>query len=150
MLDGPDENEDGGGVLSEKSPYEPDEFDPSSLGPDIPEPPKGDGYSDTASLFWQLVIVFNIALLALSIGPMFAYFQGRVQFGLRIFGVGVILFAYGTYRYVKFRRGREAEADDEAGPSVDGEDDEADPSPNEDDDPSGDDAATAEDTDHNG
>ncbi|MFC6756085.1 hypothetical protein ACFQER_04450 [Halomicroarcula sp. GCM10025894] len=35
MLDGPDE--DGQGALGEKSPYEPEEFDPSSLGPDIPE-----------------------------------------------------------------------------------------------------------------
>lgn len=122
MLDGPDEKEDGGGLLSEKSPYEPDEFDPSSLGPDIPEPPKGDGYSDTTALFWQLVIVFNIALLALSLGPMFAYFQGRVQFGLRIFAVGVILFAYGMYRYLKFQRDREDDADDDAEAAADTDD----------------------------
>ena len=121
MLDGPDE--DGDGVLSEKSPYEPEEFDPSSLGPDVPEapsPPDGEGYSDVQSLFWKLVVVFNVALLALSLGPMFAYFEGRVEFGLRIFLVGVVLFAYGTFRYVQFRRERDAEGnepDDESEPA---------------------------------
>ena len=117
MLDGPDE--DGSGPLSEKSPYEPEEFDPSSLGPDVPEapsPPDGAADTEVAALFWKLVVVFNIALLALSVGPMLAYFEGQVEFGLRVFLVGVIAFAYGTFRYVQFRRERDESGDaDETG-----------------------------------
>ena len=106
MLDGPDKREDGGGVLSEKSPYEPDEFDPSSLGPDVPEPPEGGGGEVTA-LFWKLVVVFNIALLALSLGPMFAYFRGDIDLGLQLTAGGAVLFAYGYFRYRKFVRERD-------------------------------------------
>ena len=117
MLDGPDE--DGSGPLSEKSPYEPEEFDPSSLGPDVPEapsPPDGAADTEVAALFWKLVVVFNIALLALSVGPMLAYFEGQVEFGLRVFLFGVIAFAYGTFRYVQFRRERDESGDaDETG-----------------------------------
>jgi len=112
VLDGPDE--DGEGVLSEKSPYEPDEFDPSSLGPDVPEapdPPDGAANSEVTSLFWQLVVVFNIALLGLSLGPMFAYFEGDLDLGLQLTAGGAILFAYGYFRYRRFRRRRDSEAD---------------------------------------
>jgi len=116
VLDGPDE--DGEGVLSEKSPYEPDEFDPSSLGPEVPEapdPPEGAANSDVTALFWKLVLVFNAALLALSVGPMLAYFEGRVDLGLRIFAVGAVLFGYGTVRYLQFVRERDSDdADDSA------------------------------------
>ncbi|WP_324663109.1 DUF7322 domain-containing protein [Haloarcula sediminis] len=108
MLDGPDERDDGG-VLSEKSPHEPEEFDPSSLGPDVPEPPDGAGNSEVASVFWKLVLVFNVALLALSLGPMFAYFRGNVGLGLQLTAAGAILFAYGYYRYRQFVRERDAD-----------------------------------------
>ena len=123
MLDGP--GEDGSGPLSEKSPHEPDEFDPSSLGPEVPEapsPPDGTGDSDVAALFWKLVVVFNVALLALSVGPMLAYFEGQVEFGLQVFLVGVISFAYGTFRYVQFRQGRDGdgESGDEEPPDHNG------------------------------
>lgn len=128
MLDGPDE--DGEGVLSEKSQYEPEEFDPSSLGPDVPEapsPPDGTGDSDVTALFWKLVVVFNAALLALSVGPMLAYFEGEVQLGLRITLVGAIAFAYGIIRYVRFRRQRDTDqpVDGETEDATAGDDDTA-------------------------
>jgi hypothetical protein len=107
VLDGPDE--DGDGPLSEKSPYEPEEFDPSSLGPDIPDPPDpptGAQNSEVTTLFWKLVVVFNIAILGLSVGPMFVYFESETQLGLRITVVGGVLFAYGLARYILFRRQR--------------------------------------------
>ncbi|HMB50923.1 MAG TPA: hypothetical protein VKM69_09710 [Natronoarchaeum rubrum] len=123
MLDGPDE--DGEGVLSEKSPYEPDEFDPSSLGPDVPEapdPPDGAANSEVTSLFWQLVVVFNIALLALSVGPMLAYFDGRVDLGVRITLVGALAFAYGYVRYRRFVKDRDSdETGDEEPAEADGD-----------------------------
>ena len=118
MLDGPDE--DGEGVVSEKSLYEPDEFDPSSLGPDVPEapePPEGAANSELTSLFWKPVVVFNIALLALSVGPMLAYFEGRVDLGIRITLVGAIAFAYGVFRYRRFVNERDSVTDEEAGES---------------------------------
>jgi len=116
VLDGPDEK--GEGVLSEKSPYEPDEFDPSSLGPDVPEAPsapEGAANNEVTGLFWKLVAVFNIALLALSVGPMLAYFEGRVELGVRVTLVGVIAFAYGYFSYRRFvkRRDSDDDADEE-------------------------------------
>ena len=120
MLDGPDE--DGGGALGEKSPYEPEEFDPSSLGPDIPEapdPPDGATNSEVTSLFWKLVVVFNIALLALSVGPMLAYFEGRVELGLRVTAIGIIAFGYGYLRYRQFVEGRDSDDETEDGPDTD-------------------------------
>jgi len=123
VLDGPDE--DGEGVLSEKSPYEPDEFDPSSLGPDIPEapdPPEGAANTEVTALFWKLVVVFNIALLGLSVGPMLAYFEGQVDLGIRITVVGAIAFAYGYFRYRRFVKQRDSdEAADETPSGEDGD-----------------------------
>jgi len=113
VLDGPDE--DGEGALGEKSPYEPEEFDPSSLGPDIPEapsPPQGAANSDVTSLFWKLVVVFNIALLGLSVGPMLAYFDGRVDLGIRVTLVGALAFGYGYVRYRRFVKQRDSEPDE--------------------------------------
>ncbi|MBX0286090.1 DUF7322 domain-containing protein [Haloarcula salinisoli] len=115
MLDGPDE--DGEGVLSEKSPYEPDEFDPSSLGPDVPEapdPPEGAANTEVTALFWKLVVVFNIALLALSVGPMLAYFEGQVDLGIRVTVVGAIMAAYGLFRYRQFVTERDSDEESDA------------------------------------
>ena len=86
-------------------PDEPGEFDPKSMGPDVPSPPeRGEASNPEAvQLFWKLVVVFNFALLALSIGPMFAVFQGQWDLGLQIFFVGVLAFSYGTFRYYRFR-----------------------------------------------
>lgn len=128
MIDGPGEDDEGGSVLSEKSEFEPEEFDPSSLGPDVPTPSSGDYQSDAAGLFVRLVVVFNVALLALTIGPMLAYFEGQVDLGLRIFLAGVILFGYGTYRYVKFERERKARGDGSDGEADDASGSDSDPS----------------------
>jgi len=119
VLDGPDE--DGDGPLSEKSPYEPEEFDPSSLGPDVPEapsPPDGAGNSDVTALFWKLVVVFNVALLALSVGPMLAYFDGRVDLGIRITLIGALAFAYGLFRYIRFEQQRDSDDSEEEAAST--------------------------------
>lgn len=106
---------------------EPDEFDPDSLGPEVPSPPEPespgpeipsppdpDGIdSEIAGPFWKLVVVFNAALLALSLGSMFVVFRGQWDLGLRILAVGVIASAYGVVRYYRFRaRMAERSSDD--------------------------------------
>ncbi|WP_276251463.1 DUF7322 domain-containing protein [Haloarcula rara] len=123
MLDGPDE--DGQGALGEKSPYEPEEFDPSSLGPDIPEapdPPEGAANTEVTALFWKLVVVFNIALLALSVGPMLYYFEGRVDLGIRVTLAGAIAFAYGYFRYRQFVKQRDSDESADEGPGDEDDD----------------------------
>lgn len=113
-IPGEEDPNESDGVLSEKSEYEPEEFDPESLGPDVPSPSGSDYNGDATGLFVKLVIVFNIALLALSLGPMLAYFDGQVDLGLRVFLVGLIAFGYGTFRYVRFERERKADDEDGA------------------------------------
>lgn len=90
-------------------PDEPDEFDPESLGPDVPSPPDSGSPDnpEAVELFAKLVVVFNAAVLALAVGPMFIVFQGRWELGLQIFFVGVLIFAYGTYRYYQFRANKD-------------------------------------------
>jgi hypothetical protein len=109
-IPGDDDPDVSGNVFTEKGKHEPEEFDPDSLGPPTPTPSEADYQSDVAGLFVKLVVVFNVALLALALGPMLAYFRGQVDLGARIFLVGVVAFSYGTYEYVKFTR---RETDDE-------------------------------------
>ena len=103
-IPGEDDADTGGTIFTEKSPHEPEEFDPDSLGPSAPTPSESDFQSEAGALFVKLVVVFNVALFALALGPMLWYFRGQASLGGRIFLVGCILFAYGTYRYWQFTR----------------------------------------------
>jgi|AntRauTorcE11898_2_1112593.scaffolds.fasta_scaffold33982_3 hypothetical protein len=92
----------------EKSPHEPEEFDPNSLGPDIPEAPDptsraSDIDAETRGLFWVLVLVANVALMAASLGVMFAIFRDQWVFGGQLTLVGVILGGYVYYRVKNFQ-----------------------------------------------
>lgn len=88
-----------------ESSADPGELDPESLGPDVPSAPDiGEvENSEVIQLFWKLVLVFNVAILALAVGPMFAFFDGRWELGSQLFFLGVITFAYGTVRYYRLR-----------------------------------------------
>lgn len=109
---GEDDPDASGNPFTAKSPNEPEEFDPDSIGPDPPEPPETpspdeiDTDSEAAGLFVKLVVVFNVAVLALALGPMLAYFEGMVDLGLRVFLLGLLVGGYGTYRYYQFRTDR--------------------------------------------
>lgn len=76
------------------------------LGPEIPAPPApGEAENpETITLFWRLVVVFNVALFCLAVGPMLVYFQGQWDLGSQLFLVGVVTAAYGLTRYVQHRR----------------------------------------------
>jgi hypothetical protein len=112
-----DDSDSGPSVVNEKSVHEPEEFDPDSLGPSIPEapsapkPPRDGSASEISGLFWKLVIVFNVALFGLSVGPMIIYFEGQTDRGVQVFLVGAIAFAYGYFRYRQFMNDREDEDD---------------------------------------
>lgn len=49
--------------------------------------------------FWRLVIVFNLALLAVWLGVLFAVFEGRYRDGAGLIAVGVLAGGYGYWRY---------------------------------------------------
>ncbi|QCC52483.1 DUF7322 domain-containing protein [Halapricum salinum] len=92
----------------EKSPHEPEEFDPNSLGPDIPKAPDptsqaSDIDSAVRGLFWGLVLVANVALMAASLGVMFAVFRDQWLFGGQLVLAGVILGGYVYYRVKTFQ-----------------------------------------------
>lgn len=97
-------------------PDEPDEFDPGSLGPDVPEPPTldedADADEETVQAFWSAVLLANVGVFAVSIGPMLAYFQGQVALGAALFVVGAIALGR-TYYIYRWQTGETAD-DEEA------------------------------------
>lgn len=83
----------------------------------VPEPTPGDGdvHPRIRFHFWRLLLVFNVALLGLALGPVLVVFDGNRALGVPVFAGGVLLFAYGLYRY------RDAKAEIDA--IVEGDDD---------------------------
>jgi hypothetical protein len=84
-------------------PDEPEEFDPTSLGPNVPKAPTLDEGTEvdegTARAFWSAVILANAGLFAVSIGPMLAYFQGQTTLGAALFVVGAVALGRTYYIY---------------------------------------------------
>jgi hypothetical protein len=96
-------------------PYrEPEEPDASDLGPgvpEIPDPSENDVDPELSRRFWALVLVFNVALLALSLGAMFVVFEGNYELGGQLLLGGLAAFGFGLYRYrnTKARLGEDLE-----------------------------------------
>jgi hypothetical protein len=91
------------GELAEKY-QEPAEPDPDAIGPEIPtapDPTKWESEVDPELRvrFWGLVLVFNVALLAVALGAMFIAFEGNFELGGQLLLGGGLLGAYGFYRY---------------------------------------------------
>jgi len=63
---------------------------------DVPDPSEAPVQLRTA--FWSLVVVFNAALLAVSVGAMFVAFRGRWEFGGVLVVAGALAFAFGVHR----------------------------------------------------
>lgn len=100
---------------SEHEPDEPDlgpeiqgiEPEEPDLGPGTPDvsPPDGGllGPEDTPrellSAFWKLVVLFNVGLLAASLGAMFLVFEGQLYIGGGLLTVGLLTLARGGYNY---------------------------------------------------
>ncbi|USZ68866.1 hypothetical protein NGM10_03800 [Halorussus salilacus] len=74
-----------------------------------PDPPRVGGLSeqdadpDLKRQFWTLVLLFNVALFAASLGLMLVGFEGRWRVGGALFAVGVVAFARGWFRYRSVR-----------------------------------------------
>ena len=74
------------------------------LGPDIPQAPDtttNDVDPELARQFWSLVLLFNVALFAMSLGVMLVGFEGRWRVGGAFFLVGVVAFLRGWRGYRK-------------------------------------------------
>lgn len=89
-------------------PEEPDDpfeeyHEPSveDLGPSIPSPENAPKALHKA--FWSLVAIFNIGLLAISLGAMLAVFRGTWLIGAALVGIGGISLLYGRHRYYVYR-----------------------------------------------
>lgn len=86
-------------VLDDKY-KEPDVDEHFDIEPNIPEAPSAeDADPKLRNRFWSLVVIFNIAILAVSAGGMLLLFRENVELGLQLFLAGVVITAYGIYRY---------------------------------------------------
>jgi len=79
--------------------------DPTPTPPEAPDTASryGDVDPDLRGLFWKLVVVFNLALFAVSLGAMLLVFRGNVTTGGALFLGGAAALVYGVYGY---RRGK--------------------------------------------
>lgn len=69
------------------------------LAPSVDIPDETDADPVLQRKFWWLVVVFNVALGAASVGAMLAGFRGNWDLGGSLLAAGLILFAYGFLRY---------------------------------------------------
>jgi hypothetical protein len=94
---------------------EPEEPGAGSVGPDLPEPPDPEDavHPRVRFLFWALVAVLNLAVLAIGVGLLFVVFTDDLVLGGQILAVGLILLGYSAYRYRGARREVAALTDDE-------------------------------------
>lgn len=82
---------------------------PGDVGPDVPaapDPTDPDVEVDARvrALFWSLVVVVKLALLATSLGLLMIGFDRYPTMGWRLLAAGLVLFAYAAYRYRHSKR----------------------------------------------
>jgi len=115
-----DDADEDGGLLGDGEEHE------SSLGPgvpavDIPEVDIPSTYEPGDSgdieavdadidptvsrVFWRLVLVFDVAFLAMALGLMFVYFRGDWTTGGPAIALGATAFVYGVREYREYRYG---------------------------------------------
>ncbi|MEF8786793.1 MAG: hypothetical protein V5A45_12740 [Haloarculaceae archaeon] len=100
-----------------------------TLGPTIPEAPdlsSRDADPVVEGTFWTLVAVFNVGLLAVSLGVMFVIFQENPTLGWQLTVAGCLVLGYGFYRYRSAKEvieERVGDGDDSGGTASDDGDD---------------------------
>ncbi|WP_330632676.1 DUF7322 domain-containing protein [Halocatena halophila] len=116
MSPGDEEQRDGSWFGGESHEFDPNSVEPpldDAAGPqvDIPDAPQPSASSpaersdvSVARTFWLVVVMVNIGLFGLTVGLLYAFVRGRVQFGgaIAVFGVTALFVAYRRYR--AFRR----------------------------------------------
>ncbi|MFB6228831.1 MAG: hypothetical protein ABEH88_09780 [Halobacteriales archaeon] len=65
---------------------------------DVGVPDGSDASAQLRASFWGVVLLFNVALLLLSVGPMFALMRGRWRLGGGLFVAGAVAFGLGVRR----------------------------------------------------
>lgn len=85
--------------------FEDDQGDESGDGrsflaePPDPTPDADDVHPRIKFHFWRVLLVFNVAILGLSLGPILVFLDGNRSLGVPLFVGGVVLFAYGVVRF---------------------------------------------------
>lgn len=74
------------------------------LAPSVDIPDSSAASTELKRKFWSLVLVFNAALLAVSVGVMFVGFEGAWETGGSLVAAGAILSVYGFYKYRVYSR----------------------------------------------
>lgn len=74
------------------------------LAPSVDIPDESAASTELKRKFWSLVLVFNVALGALSVGAMFVGFEGDWELGGSLLAAGAILALYGFYKYRVYSR----------------------------------------------
>lgn len=101
--------------FGESGPDEPEEFDPDSLGPDVPEAPDvepdledsfdvGDVDDALVTAFWGAAFFLNVAVAALSVGAMLVYFRGDWTNGGVAILLGTVAAVFAARYYVGYTR----------------------------------------------
>ena len=129
----------------DRSEYEPDEWDPeadqhdaTTGGLTIPsvDTDESDAPKTVVRTFWAVVIVVNVAVFFVALGPMLIFFLGEYRYGLVLIAAGIVLFGFAYVRYRRFvnttpkvpldavedegRSGNDSNSDRDAGRSVTG------------------------------
>ncbi|WP_424008266.1 DUF7322 domain-containing protein [Haloferax denitrificans] len=88
--------------------------DSNGEGDDAPEF-SPDVNPEVARLFWASVVLANVGLAGLTVGPMLVYFRGDTLLGggLFLFGAVVLVRVYSIYREFKRGEWRDDEGDDD-------------------------------------
>jgi hypothetical protein len=94
-------------VLDDKY-REPDVGERFDIDPETPPPDDVD--PELQSRFWSLVLIFNVAVLGVSVGGLFILFRDDLAVGVQLVLAGAIVGVYGLYRY---RIAKRALADDQ-------------------------------------
>ena len=74
------------------------------LAPSVDIPDESAASTELKRKFWSLVLVFNVALGALSVGAMLVGFEGDWEVGGSLVAAGAVLAVYGFYKYRVYSR----------------------------------------------
>lgn len=89
--------------------------------------PEGDIDREVFGYFWGTVLIANVAVFALALGPMLIFFRGQWSLGGRLIALGVVLTAWTYYRVRTYEGPDDADGeDDEDEATADADDPEAD------------------------